>query len=225
MTAARAAIIPAAGLGTRLAGTGSTPTYPKAVRLLAGRSLLRRSAEVLAPSVDLLVVATPTGRSDDVRRELSDLPCRVETVHGGSTRQQSVHRALRLVTSDIDHVLVHDAARPLVPAAVVDRVLEALTGGAVAVVPVLPVADTLRIVHDTGSGPLDRATVRAVQTPQGFVRQALVDAHARAQAGDATDDATLVERLGHRVVLVDGDPLGFKITTAVDLQLAEALAR
>jgi 2-C-methyl-D-erythritol 4-phosphate cytidylyltransferase len=223
VTGSVVAVIPAAGLGTRLAPAGEV-TSPKAARLLHGQSLLRRSAELLAPYVDLIVVAAHTGHTAAVGQELADLQTRFDVVAGGPTRQQSVSLALARVPADIDFVLVHDAARPLVPASVVERVLDALRAGAVAVVPVVPVVDTLRRTDDDGSNaPLDRSSVRAVQTPQGFSRAELVAAHHSSPADDATDDAGLVEALGHRVTLVDGDPLGFKITRPSDILLAEAI--
>jgi 2-C-methyl-D-erythritol 4-phosphate cytidylyltransferase len=188
--------------------------------------MLRRAAEVLAPLVERLVVAGPADHVDDVRRELVDLPCRVEVVAGGATRQESVRLAMAAVPDDVGLVLVHDAARPLVPPDVVGRVIDALRGGAVAVVPVVAVADTLRAVDPAGvTSPVDRARIRAVQTPQGFSHSVLAAAHSGFTDVEATDDAGLVERHGHQVHLVDGDPLGFKITRPLDLLLAEAVLR
>ena len=225
MTDRIAALIPAAGLGARLADRDGGAT-PKAVRMLDGTTLLRRSADALAAKVDLLVVAGPPDHLDDVRRDLVALPCPVAVVAGGATRQRSVRLALAAVPADVDLVLVHDAARPLVPGTTIERVLAALRAGADVVVPVIPVADTLRGLDDSGtSRPLDRSSVRAVQTPQGFRREVLVSAHDQASDDDATDDAGLAERLGHAVTLVDGDPLAFKITRPLDLVLAEAVLR
>ena len=223
-----AAIIPAAGRGLRLASSTFSAVEPKALRLLGGRSLLERSAAVLAGHVDHLVVAAPGDRLDEVRRELAALPVPVTLVAGGATRQQSVHRALDEVSADFRLVLVHDAARPLVPADVVHRVLEALAAGAPIVVPVLDVTDSLRqLATDGRNRPLDRAHVRAVQTPQGFARDTLVRAHTSGVEGvatdDATDDASLAERLGAEVTLVAGDPLAFKITRPFDLLVAETV--
>jgi 2-C-methyl-D-erythritol 4-phosphate cytidylyltransferase len=115
-------------------------------------------------------------------------------------------------------VLVHDSARPLATAELYGRVVEALNAGAAAVVPVVPVADTIRRV---AGGVVDRADLRAVQTPQGFRADVLRAAHAA--GGDATDDAGLVEALGHPIVMVEGDPVNRKITTADDLVVARAL--
>jgi 2-C-methyl-D-erythritol 4-phosphate cytidylyltransferase len=219
-----AAIIPAAGQGIRLAAAGDRGG-PKAVRMLGGRMMLRRAAEVLAPLVERLVVAGPGDHLDDVRRDLADLPCHVEVVAGGATRQESVRLALTAIPDDIGLVLVHDAARPLVPRDVVTRVIDALRAGAVAVVPVVTVPDSLRAVDPAGgTTPVDRSRIRAVQTPQGFSRRVLAAAHRAAQA-DATDDAGLVERNGYSVELVEGDPLAFKVTRPLDLLLAEAVLR
>jgi 2-C-methyl-D-erythritol 4-phosphate cytidylyltransferase len=135
------------------------------------------------------------------------------------------------VDPSLDVVLVHDAARPLVPADVVDRVVAAVASGASAVVPVLPMTDTIRATDADGvlAGIVDRSTLRAVQTPQGFPRSVLSEAHERfrADAADdasaATDDAVLVERLGHVVVAVHGAAEAFKVTRPMDLVLAEAV--
>lgn len=137
---------------------------------------------------------------------------------GGATRSASVRHGLALVPPPATHVLVHDAARPLVGSDIVDRVIEALAGGARAVVPVVPVTDTLRTVDGM---PADRDRLRAVQTPQGFELAALLDAHGR--GGDATDDATVVQQAGIPVVHVDGSPRNLKITFPHDLAIAEAL--
>jgi 2-C-methyl-D-erythritol 4-phosphate cytidylyltransferase len=188
--------------------------------------MLRRAAEVLAPLVERIVVAGPADHLDDVRRVLTDLPCLMDVVAGGATRQESVRLAIAAIPNDIGLVLVHDAARPLVPPVVVTRVIDALQRGAVAVVPVVTVADSLRAVDEAGStSPVDRSRIRAVQTPQGFSRWVLSAAHERATDVDATDDAGLVERQGHSVVVVEGHPLAFKVTRPLDLLLAEAVLR
>lgn len=172
------------------------------------------SVALLASVCDLVVVAAPAGF--DVHGAL--------VVAGGETRTQSVRRALAAVPDDVEHVLVHDAARPFTPVAVVRRVLDALRAGDEAVVPVLPVSDTVKSVDDEGYvvRTYDRAALRAVQTPQGFTREVLVRAY---QSGhEATDDAALVEALGVRVRTVDGDPEAAKITSPADLVAAEARA-
>ncbi|WP_019587161.1 2-C-methyl-D-erythritol 4-phosphate cytidylyltransferase [Deinococcus apachensis] len=206
-----AALIPAAGSGTRL-GLG-----PKAFVEVAGRSLLARSVAALAPLVDEVLVALPEGL------ELpEDIPARA--IVGGATRQESVRRLLRATSAEI--VLVHDAARPFLPANVVHALLEAIpeTGVATAA---LPVADTL-VRGEAGrwGGVVPREGLWAVQTPQGFRRELLLRAHeaAREEGFRATDDAGLVVRLGVPVTLVPGDPRLFKVTAPGDLALAHAVA-
>jgi 2-C-methyl-D-erythritol 4-phosphate cytidylyltransferase len=214
-----AAILVAAGDGRRL---GSA--VPKAFCEVRGRTLLEHA---LGPFVahaavrDLVVVAPPAllGRCTELTG------AGVTVVAGGATRQASVRAGLAALAPDVDAVLVHDVARPFVPVEVIDRVLAALAGGAVAVIPGLPVTDTIKRV-DAGhvvAETLDRSTLRAVQTPQGFDRAVLVAAHDAAPSGDVTDDAGLVEARGATVVVVDGADEAFKITRPWDLVLAEAV--
>jgi 2-C-methyl-D-erythritol 4-phosphate cytidylyltransferase len=127
-------------------------------------------------------------------------------------------------------VLVHDAARALTPPALVVRVVEALRAGHSAVVPALPLSDTVKAVDANGVvlGTPERAGLRAVQTPQGFATELLLRAYQRAadlSAADFTDDASLVEHIGGQVQVVDGDPLAFKITTRLDILLAQAIVK
>jgi 2-C-methyl-D-erythritol 4-phosphate cytidylyltransferase len=127
--------------------------------------------------------------------------------------------------TDVDAVLVHDAARAFVPPVVVARVIAAVRAGAKAVTPVMPVVDSLRAVDDTGaSRRIDRARMRIVQTPQGFDYATLAAAHAAPHPA-ATDDVTLAEALGIPVTLVDGDERAFKVTTPADLARAAAMVR
>ncbi len=219
-----AAIVPAAGSGDRLGGG-----IPKAFRLLAGTTLLRRSADAVATSVDLVVVAVPADRRDADWRNaavaaLEGAACPTRVVAGGASRQASVAAALAVLPPDVDVVLVHDAARPLMPPAVVAAVIAAVRAGAPGVIPALAVTDTLKSVDASGRvlRTVDRTGLVAVQTPQGFRRDVLERAH-RADPGVATDDAALVEALGIPVLTVPGDPAGFKITTPYDVVLAEAL--
>lgn len=157
------------------------------------------------------------GGERDVRgaRELS-----VTVVAGGAERGESVAAGLAALPSDVEIVLVHDAARCLTPVAVFDRVVAAVRSGAPAVVPGLAVVDTIKEVDDSGTvvGTPDRGRLRAIQTPQGFRRAVLGRAHALPDG--ATDDAALVERLGEPVLVVAGDPRALKITTADDLDTA-----
>ncbi len=154
--------------------------------------------------------------------ELADRPepAASVTVAGGATRSASVRNGLAALPAEVTHVLVHDAARPVPVVDVWQRVLAALADGVEAVVPVVPVADTLREVD---GATVDRARFVAVQTPQGFDVEVLRAAHAR--GGDATDDAALVELAGGKVSTVDGDPRNLKITEPWHLDVAELLTR
>lgn len=224
-------MIPAAGRGVRLG-----PGAPKALRALGGTPILVHAvrAMVRARAVSLVVVVAPSDGVDDVRHLLDahSLP-EVLVVAGGDTRQDSVRLGLAALPDDVTAVLVHDAARPLVPVDTVDAVAAAVRDGAPAVVPALPVPDTVKQIRPVARrgdpepvvGTPDRSLLRAVQTPQGFDRKALAEAHARvAREGDgATDDAGMVERLGVEVVVVPGHEEAFKVTRPLDLVLAEAV--
>ena len=218
-----AVIVPAAGSGQRLGGG-----TPKALRLLDGSTLLDRSLAAMAahPAVVEIVVALPASQVDAVAAALPDHGIPIRAVAGGSSRRASVAAALAATDAASDIVLVHDAARPLVPADMVARVIEAVAAGAPAVVPGLPVVDTIKRIDDRhivlDTPPRD--SLRAVQTPQGFRREVLLAAHAQSGAADdATDDAALAERCGYPVVVVAGDPAAMKITTPDDFARAEAL--
>lgn len=218
-----AVILPAAGSGERL-GAG----VPKAMALLAGEPILAHAvrAIVAEPRVGLIVLAAPPGLEADLAeqaRRAAGGACRISVVTGGATRAESVANALAAVPPGVDVVLVHDAARCLVPVEVVAAVVEAVLAGASAVVPGVPVVDTIREVGQGGaSRTVDRSRLRAVQTPQGFPADVLRRAHAEGSR-DATDDAGMVEALGLPVTIVPGHPRAFKVTTALDLVLAEAL--
>jgi 2-C-methyl-D-erythritol 4-phosphate cytidylyltransferase len=220
-----AAVVPAAGRGERL-GPGS----PKALRTLGGVPILLHAVRALARArrVELVVVAAPADELPGVRHLLRDgvSGAEVVVVAGGETRQESVRRALAALPDDIGVVLVHDAARPLVPPELVDAVAARVAAGAAAVVPGLPVADTVKRVAGADgvvTETLDRSVLRAIQTPQGFRRDVLEAAHAAAGDLDATDDAGLVERAGDEVVVVPGAEEAFKVTRPIDLVLAEAV--
>jgi 2-C-methyl-D-erythritol 4-phosphate cytidylyltransferase len=212
------ALVPAAGRGERL-GEG----IPKAFVTLRGVSMLRLAVEGLIESgvVDRVVVIVPADRIDSVRAEL---PEDVEVVAGGAERTDSVRAGLA-AAGDADLLLVHDAARALTPPPLIARVVAELRAGRDAVVPALPVSDTIKTVDLLGAvtGTPERSELRAVQTPQGFTADLLRRAYAAADSL-ATDDAGLVERIGGRVRTIVGDPLAFKITTPLDLALARALA-
>lgn len=214
------AVVPAAGTGERLAAD-----RPKAFVQLGGQTLLERALAGLRDSgaVDAVVVAVPAGRTDEAKLILgSD----ATVVVGGAHRTESVRRALAAV-GDPELVLVHDAARALTPPAVIVRVVDALRAGHQAVVPALPVSDTIKVVDANGdvTATPARAGLRAAQTPQGFHTGLLLRAYERSECADATDDASMVENIGGQVHVVDGDPLAFKITTPLDLLLAEAVIR
>lgn len=254
------AIIAAAGQGTRLRAD-----KPKAFVELAGISLLERSISAMQASElvdEIIVVAAP-----DMLDEAAEVISRCESadatrgagadvsdgrtirlVPGRGERADSVMAGLEAISVEpgVDPiVLVHDAARALTPASMIDRVARAVADGASGVVPVVPVVDTIKAVTETaGHGEarsqaqitktVDRSNVRAAQTPQGFRYSALLSANemyyasvqADAEAGTRsfvpTDDASLLEWQGVPVVCVDGDELAFKITTQKDLLLARA---
>lgn len=233
------AILTAAGSGTRL---GSA--QPKALVKAAGESLLRRSARALAESavVDQIVVTAPEEHLATFAQELADLDTDVEiSVVAGSpqSRQASVQRGLDAALSvrpDAAVILVHDAARAFTPPAVISRVVAAVRSGYDAVVPAVAVTDTVKEVAPSAdsdvelvTGTPERARLRAVQTPQGFTTAVLQAAHragaqrANTEALAASDDAALVEANGGQVAVVPGDALAFKVTTALDLALAELI--
>ena len=253
------AVLTAAGSGTRLGADG-----PKALVEVGGQSLLRRAAQGLVDSgvVNHIVVTAPIDSlarfaaqvsglhgalqgeadglapapSDSLPDGVSEPACTIEVVAGSPVSLAGAPRPPLRAVPDADVVLVHDAARALTPPEVVVRVVGAVRGGACAVIPALPVADTVKEVElaPAGSpelvvGTPDRSRLRAVQTPQGFETAVLVAAHhvgsRRAQDEDraASDDASLVEALGRPVTVVAGDPLAFKVTTPRDLALARTL--
>jgi 2-C-methyl-D-erythritol 4-phosphate cytidylyltransferase len=218
------AVVPAAGSGERLAAG-----IPKAFCELGGRTLLEFAVTGLLESgvVDHVVVAVPADRIDQAGQALGD---RVTVVAGGVDRTQSVSLALAGLSrlpAPAEFVLVHDAARALTPPRLIVRVVDALRSGHRAVVPALPLSDTIKAVDANGVvlGTPERAGLRAVQTPQGFATDLLLRAYERAGSADFTDDASLVEQLGGQVQVVDGDPLAFKITTQLDLLLAQTVVR
>jgi 2-C-methyl-D-erythritol 4-phosphate cytidylyltransferase/2-C-methyl-D-erythritol 2,4-cyclodiphosphate synthase len=195
------AVLVAAGQGTRFG-------RPKHDYELRGRPLWQWSHHVLtvAGAGDVIVVGSVPGG-----------------VEGGRRRRDSVANGLARVPDDVRHVLVHDAARPLVSVELVRRVVERLEAGDVdAVVPGLPVRDTVkRVDGETIVATVPRGDLIAVQTPQGFVAERLREAHQ--VEGDAPDDAWLVEQIGGRVVYVAGEPANIKVTYPEDITLVEAL--
>jgi 2-C-methyl-D-erythritol 4-phosphate cytidylyltransferase len=209
------ALIVAAGLGERLGAA-----RPKAFVELAGQPLVQWSVDVLGsvPAIERIVVALPA----DV-----EAPAGTIGVRGGAVRSDSVRRALEACAGG-DPVLVHDAARPLLTAKLVQATLAAVESeGVEAAIAASPVTDTVKLADGEGivRQTLDRAGLWAVQTPQVFRRAALERALdvPREILAQATDDAWLVERSGGRVVIVPATPENLKVTTALDLDLAELL--
>lgn len=218
-----AAIVPAAGRGERLG-----PGVPKALRLVGGVPMLVHAVRALARArlVDVVVVAAPPGDEAEVRGLLDayEVPTDVRVTTGGETRQDSVRLALESLDPDVDVVLVHDAARPLAPSELVDDVVSAVERGAEAAIPAMPVADTIkRVEGGRVVETLRREGLYSVQTPQGFTRDLLTKAHEAAVIDGfaGTDDASLVERLGSPVVVIEGHPDAAKVTRPADLATAE----
>jgi 2-C-methyl-D-erythritol 4-phosphate cytidylyltransferase len=214
-----ATVLVAAGSGSRL---GSA--LPKAFVEIAGVPLLAHAVTPFSahPRVRDLIVVAPAALVEST----AALVPSARVVPGGTTRQESVARGLGALAPDVELVLVHDAARAFVPVAVIDRVIGAVCDGADAVIPVLAVVDTIKEVDADGwvLGTPDRARLRTVQTPQGFRRTVLDEAHAQ-PITDAPDDAALAEALGRAVRTVEGAEAAFKITYPADLERAESLVR
>ncbi|MDX2375950.1 2-C-methyl-D-erythritol 4-phosphate cytidylyltransferase [Microbacterium sp. LRZ72] len=229
-----AVIVVAAGSGTRLDAGG-----PKALVGIDEHSILRHALRGVfaAPTAQVVIVA-PADREGDALTEAYAAADEADAVHplasgrrrdlvgvvvGGSTRQRSVAAGLRALWADVDVVLVHDAARALTPAAVFERVIDAVDASGAGVVPVLPVIDTLkRVESDAVVEAVDRTSLTAAQTPQGFPRPLLEAAYAAAEQ-EFTDDTALVAAHGVSVRTVDGDERAFKITTRGDLSRAQML--
>jgi 2-C-methyl-D-erythritol 4-phosphate cytidylyltransferase len=214
-----AAILVAAGSGLRLGAD-----VPKAFCMVAGKTLLEHAAGpfLAHPDVAAVVIVAAADRVATA----ADLVPGASVVVGGASRQESVACGLAVLRPEIDTVLVHDVARPFVPPDVISRVLAALAAGAVAVVPAVPIADTIkRVEGGEVTGTVDRASLCAVQTPQGFRLDVLRAAHAGSVGTAATDDAALVEAAGQPVVVVAGADEAFKITRPWDLRIAEAVLR
>jgi 2-C-methyl-D-erythritol 4-phosphate cytidylyltransferase len=216
------AVVVAAGRGDRLGGD-----RPKAFAKLGGRVLLAESLERLESSdwIDAIVVVAPEGWEEPSILLAEELGAgKVNAcVAGGVTRADSVRAGLGEVAEEALVVLVHDAARPLLPEEVIERVLAPLGEGWDGAAPALPVADTLKRAARDGTveDTVARTGLYAVQTPQAFLAPVL--RQALSAEGDASDCAGLVERAGGRVKLVEGDPRLLKVTTASDLAFVEML--
>jgi len=215
------AVLVAAGRGERLGGE-----RPKAFARLGGRPLLAESLERLERSdwIEQIVIVAPEDWEEPAILLAEEIGAGKASscVPGGATRADSVRLGVAEVPDDAAVILVHDAARPLLPPEVIERVVEPLGEGWDGAVPALPVADTLkRGVDGVVAETVDRSGLYAVQTPQAFVAEVL--RQALADGRDASDCAGLVEARGGRIKLVEGDIRLVKITTAADLAFAEAL--
>lgn len=210
-------IIPAAGSGIRLGAE-----IPKAFVHVDGVPMLALSARAFS-GCDAVILAAPARHVRDASEILTAAGVdHAVVVAGGSSRAESIEKALAAVPAGTQYVLVHDAARPAVPAAVIDRVIRALHDGAEAVVPVVPVTDSLKQVSgDVVVAHADRSRFARAQTPQGFrldtLRRAYASARASGRLADATDDVSLAADIGVPVTTVAGDEANVKVTTAADL--------
>ena len=225
-------ILPAAGMGTRMAPGHATPNAPKQFLALHGMPILVHSLRAFAvvPRVSSIYVAVRRPEISRMEAMIAEhaLADRVQVVEGGDTRQESVSQALKVLSAaDDDIVLVHDAVRPLIDPATIERTIEAVEIYGAAIVG-LPAVDTIKQVERTARGAIVTATIPReyivqAQTPQGFrwslLRQAFADAEADGFVG--TDEASLVERSGHAVAVVMGSARNIKITAPADMELAE----
>ena len=210
------ALIVAAGSGSRMGGD-----IPKQFRSLAGKAVLAHAVDALAshPAIDAVRVVVGEGQEELALPALGGRNVG-ELIVGGAERADSVRAGLEAIEADL--VLVHDAARPFCPTDVIDRLLEALES-ADAAVPALPVADTLAHAGSLLGDPVDRTGLARVQTPQAFRYRSLVDTYAQWNGPSPTDESTVMRAAGRDVMVVAGDPMLEKLTTAADWQRAEAM--
>lgn len=223
-----AAVIPAAGAGARMNKALAKQYLP-----LGGKPILARTLESLAnvAIIDEILVALDPKEFEFFRKEIARpnaLKKISRLVGGGPTRQASVHNALKEIRENIDIVLIHDAVRPFIEEETVMEVIaQAAAHGAAAAA--VPATDTIKRSDSGGfiNGTVPRDGLWTVQTPQAFSRGLISGAHARAEKDGfkGTDDASLVERLGHRVKIVEGSRWNLKITAAEDLVVAEGILR
>jgi len=207
-----AAIIAAAGSGERFKAQ-----IPKALIHLGDKTLLEHAIARIAPAVQQIIVTAPAGYEDHIKALVGD---DISVVTGGATRSQSIRLGLAAVNPEAQFILVHDAARSLASTALAQSIIASLQSGEAAVIPGLPEVDTVNVIDSDGyvlSAP-DRASLRIIQTPQGFCASVLREAHK--SAADATDDASLVSKLGHKVRVIAGEEQAIKITTPADLAIA-----
>jgi len=223
------AIIVAAGEGRRIGGEVPKTYLPVCGRPMVLRTLDQFFSAQAIEEVVLVIAADEFLRCETMLRDDSELANRPWILQsGGPTRQQSVKKGLEKIGSDTDIVVIHDGARPFVSPALIDRCVQASRDKGAVVVGV-PVRDTIKIVSNDRwvQTTLSRSSLWAIQTPQVFHKQWIVEAHDRAarEAFEATDDAMLVERIGKPVFVVDGESTNIKITTPEDVWFAEALLR
>ncbi len=220
------AVVVAAGSGERLGAE-----HPKAFVAFGDDPLIASSVAALDdhPAIDGIVLVVPAGWEERATFMADDIGAgkAAIAVPGGATRSDSVAAGVAEVPADAAIILVHDAARPLVPADLIDRVLGGFADGADGVIPVLPIDDTVKRVDAVGRvvETLDRSELRAVQTPQAFLADVFRRAVAAEDRASGTDCASLVERAGGTIATVAGDPRTLKITTRADLERAEELRR
>ena len=207
-----AAIIAAAGAGNRLAAN-----LPKALVKLVDKTLVEHAVAALSPVADLIIITAPAGYEDQFSKLLGD---QVKVITGGVLRSDSIRIALSNIPENYEYVLVHDGARALATTDLAQSVVAQLVKGEQAVIPALDVIDTIKEIDSNNyvRNTLNRSSLRAVQTPQGFTRSVLARAHQASE--DATDDAALVEALGIAVKVIPGEFRALKITTKSDLVTA-----
>lgn len=217
------AIVLAGGTGSRFGSDRN-----KVFAILEGLPLLFHTLACFRRVPELVLVVHPRDRADLEQNHRAELArCGLAAmVDGGDRRQDSVHRGLSALSSGCEVVAIHDAARPLVSAELVDRVVEAAFACGAAI-PAVPIAETIKRSNEQGEieTTVDRRDLYAAQTPQAFRRALIVEAHRRHREsgnGLATDDASMVESIGERVRIVPGDPLNVKVTQARDLELVRA---
>lgn len=220
------AIIVAAGSGSRAATAARGEDLPKQYKDLAGMPVLRHTVRVFASELgaDSIFTVIRSQDRDLCLAAISGLAT-PEPVIGGARRQDSVRLGLEAVAAQTSpaKVLIHDAARPFVSAAVISRVIEGLNS-ADAVAPITPIPDTLRRKEAGGFSVVPRDGLYRTQTPQGFAFRAVLDAHRRYAGESFTDDIALAERAGLKVIGVAGEEMNIKLTTPSDFELARRLA-
>ncbi|MGJ3509450.1 2-C-methyl-D-erythritol 4-phosphate cytidylyltransferase [Enemella sp. A6] len=223
------AVIVGAGLGLRFGGR-----TPKPALRLSGKAVLAMSVEAMAAAgcTHAVVVLNPKV-AEKLGASLSASPIPVHQTLGGNSRQESVFNGLRVVhdhptLSKAEVVLIHDAVRPMVPAHVAESVITAVREGADAVAPAVSVSDSMRVMDEDGTTRvIDRSTLRAIQTPQGFRLPVIWESHQQmaSKPAEFTDDVSCAERAGYPVTLVPGSRLSMKITEPPDMPVARALWR